>query len=98
MVDEDTYWRKNPASAIINEGTSQDYGFPEGEESLYDQEDKPRETTLLRCFPEVGVFSLRDKEWGKSGEPKLRVHGLISCFSIGQSGRSQTGQIPRKGF
>lgn len=78
MVDEETYWRKTPANAIINEGTSQDYGFAEGEESLCDQEGKPLETTLLRCFPEVGVFSLRDKEWGMSGEPKLRVHGLIS--------------------
>ena len=26
------------------------------------------------------------------------MHGLITCFSIGKSGRSQAGQIPRKGF
>ena len=48
-----------------NEGPSQDYGFPEGEEDLVDQEGQPFEGTLLRCFPEVGVFSLRDKEWGQ---------------------------------
>ena len=48
-----------------NEGPSKDYGFPEGEEDLVDHEGQPLEDTLLRCFPEVGVFSMRDKEWGK---------------------------------
>ena len=44
---------------------SQDYGFPKGEEDLVDHDDQPLEETLLRCFPEVGVFSLRDKKRGK---------------------------------
>ena len=48
-----------------NEGPSRDYGFPEGEEDLLDDDGQPLDTTLLRCFPEVGVFSLRDKAWGK---------------------------------
>ena len=43
---------------------SQDYGFPEEEESLVDEDQKPFDTTLLRCFPELGVFSLRDRQWG----------------------------------
>lgn len=63
VVDEETYWRKYPPSAETNEGPSKDYGFPEGEEDLVDHEGQPFEETLLRCFPEVGVFSLRDKEW-----------------------------------
>lgn len=63
VVDEDTYWRKYPPSEEINEGPSRDYGFPQGEEKLVDLDGQPLEDTLLRCFPRVGVFSLRDKEW-----------------------------------
>ena len=65
VVDEDTYWRKYPSSESTNESPAQDYGFPEGEEELLDHEGKPLDDTLLRCFPEVGVFSLRDEEWGE---------------------------------
>ncbi|KAL9074350.1 MAG: hypothetical protein Q9161_002336 [Pseudevernia consocians] len=63
VVDEDTYWRKYPPSVETNDGPSRDYGFPEGEEELVDHDGQPLEATLLRCFPEVGVFSMRDKEW-----------------------------------
>ena len=39
-----------------------------------DHEGQPLEDTLLRCFPEVGVFSLRDKEWGKYTLQSLVSH------------------------
>ena len=64
MVDEGTYWRKNPSTAEESEDPSQDYGFPSGEEDLTDSQGQPLDTTFLRCFPEVGVFSLRNKDWG----------------------------------
>ena len=64
MVDEGTYWQKQPARVQNNIDPSQDYGFPKGEENLVDHEGRPLDTTFLRCFPEVGVFSLRNKEWG----------------------------------
>ena len=73
VVDEDTYWRKNPTRtklviedpSLSIEDPSKDYGFPEEERSLVDKDGKPRNRTLVRCWPAVGVFSLRDKEWGK---------------------------------
>ncbi|KAL9124662.1 MAG: hypothetical protein Q9217_006030 [Psora testacea] len=63
VVDEGTYWRRHPPRVEKSEDPSQDYGFPMDEEDLVDSEEKPLNTTFLRCFPEVGVFSLRNKEW-----------------------------------
>ena len=65
MVDEGTYWKRHPPRVEKGEDPSQDYGFPKDEEGLVDSEERPLDTTFLRCFPEVGVFSLRNKEWGK---------------------------------
>ena len=62
-----------------NEGPSKDYGFPEGEEDLVDQDGQPLEDTLLRCFPEVGVFSMRDKQWGKCSKSSLVNHSDDRC-------------------
>ena len=65
VVDEETYWRRYPPTAEKNDDPSKDYGFPKGEEELLDEKRQPLPSTLLRCFPEVGVFSLRNKEWGE---------------------------------
>ena len=65
VIDEDTYRRKNPSAATNVVTPSQDYGFPEEEESLVGEDQRPFDTTLLRCFPELGVFSLRDRQWGE---------------------------------
>lgn len=65
IVDEDTYRRKAPYEAPLVEKDSAGYGFPAEEESLLDEYGSPLDTTLLRCFPELGVFSLRDRQWGK---------------------------------
>lgn len=72
VVDEGTYWQKHPPPIEEDFDPSADYGFPKGEEDLLDPEGQPRDTTLLRCFPEVGVFSLRNKEWGKSSQISSR--------------------------
>ena len=64
MVDEETYWKKYPPKDKKHDDPSKDYGFPQGEEDLLDDEGHPLDTTLLRCFPEIGVFSLRNQEWG----------------------------------
>ena len=68
IVDEDTYRRKNPYQATPFDKTSQTYGFPAEQASLVDEKNDPLDTTLLRCFPELGVFSLRDRQWGKLGK------------------------------
>ena len=65
MIDEDTYRRKNPSAATNVTGPPQDYGFPDEEEPLVGEDQRPLDTTLLRCFPELGVFSLRDRQWGE---------------------------------
>lgn len=69
VIDEDTYRRRTPSITTNFESPSQDYGFPD-EENLVNEDQKPFDTTLLRCFPELGVFSLRDRQWGKY-EPGL---------------------------
>lgn len=51
VVDEETYWRKNPARYSKDDLPSQDYGFPEGEEALVDGKNQPLDDTLARCFP-----------------------------------------------
>ena len=65
IVDDPTYCRKNPERSLIADDTAQDYGFPESEEPLTDNEGNPYDKTLLRCFPKIGVFSLRNKDWGE---------------------------------
>lgn len=66
VVDEITYWRQAPPrSKLILEDPSKDYGFPEDEVALLNSDGTPRDRTLVRCYPAVGVFSLRDKAWGK---------------------------------
>ena len=63
VVDEETYWRKNPARYSKADLPSQDFGFPEGEEALVDETGEPFHDTFARCFPRVGVYSMRDKSW-----------------------------------
>ena len=63
VVDEETYWRKNPARYSKADLPSQDFGFPEGEEALVDETGQPFHDTFARCFPRVGVYSMRDKSW-----------------------------------
>ena len=63
VVDEETYWRKNPARYSKDDLPSQDFGFPEGEEALVDETGQPFHNTFARCFPRVGVYSMRDKCW-----------------------------------
>ncbi|KAI4164164.1 MAG: hypothetical protein LQ342_002128 [Letrouitia transgressa] len=63
VVDEETYYRKNPRKSSLAEKPSEDYGLPDEEETLVDENHQPLDTTLLRCFPELGVFSLRDRQW-----------------------------------
>ena len=63
VVDEETYWRKNPARYSKDDLPSQDFGFPEGEEALVDETGQPLDDTFARCFPRVGVYSMRDKSW-----------------------------------
>ena len=63
-MDDATYWKKFPVKEIWTQDAAQDYGFPENEESLVDNDGGPLDTTLLRCFPKIGVFSLRNKDWG----------------------------------
>lgn len=62
VVDQDTFWQKQGIEAPL-EDPSEEYGFPEGEESLEDENGIPLERALRCCYPKVGVFSLRDKEW-----------------------------------
>lgn len=68
VVDQDTYYRQSGIDMPRNEDPSEEYGFPTGEESLEDDNGKPLERALVCCFPRVGVYSLRDKEWGKPSE------------------------------
>ena len=63
VVDEETYWRKNRARYSKADLPSQDFGFPEGEEALVDETGEPFHDTFARCFPRVGVYSMRDKSW-----------------------------------
>ena len=63
VVDEETYLRKNPARYSKADLPSQDFGFPEGEEALVDETGQPFDDTFARCFPRVGVYSMRDKSW-----------------------------------
>ncbi|KAL9107034.1 MAG: hypothetical protein Q9227_007980 [Pyrenula ochraceoflavens] len=63
VVDQDTYWTKCGLEATRHEDPSEEYGFPDGEDSLVDQDGKPYERALVCCYPQIGVFSLRDKEW-----------------------------------
>ena len=73
IVDEDTYRRKAPYEAPLVEKDSAGYGFPAEEESLLDEYGSPLDTTLLRCFPELGVFSLRDRQWGKQNAQTMPI-------------------------
>jgi len=63
VVDQQTYWRTMGVEAPRTEDPSEEYGFPEGEDSLEDENGKPLERALVCCFPRVGVYSLRDREW-----------------------------------
>ena len=63
VVDEETYWRKHPARYSKDDLPSQEFGFPEGEETLVDETGQPFDDTFARCFPRVGVYSIRDKCW-----------------------------------
>jgi AAA+ superfamily predicted ATPase len=63
VVDQDTYWKKKGTDGPQHDDPSEEYGFPDGEERLEDEHGKPLERALVCCYPKVGVFSLRDKEW-----------------------------------
>lgn len=64
VVDQNTYWQKCGVDTPRNDDPSEEYGFPMAEDSLEDENGRPLERALVCCYPEVGVFSLRDKEWG----------------------------------
>src|SRR6266536_564550 len=63
VVDQHTYWRTCGVDVPRMEDPSEEYGFPEGEDSLEDESGYPLERALVCCFPRVGVYSLRDREW-----------------------------------
>ncbi|ERF69933.1 hypothetical protein EPUS_05477 [Endocarpon pusillum Z07020] len=63
IVDQDTYWRKHGIEAPRNDDPSEEYGFPKGEDLLEDSEGHPLQRALVCCYPKVGIFSMRDKEW-----------------------------------
>jgi hypothetical protein len=62
VVDQHTYWR-TVGVETRTEDPSEEYGFPAGEESLEDESGNPLERALVCCYPRVGVYSLRDREW-----------------------------------
>ena len=64
VVDQETYWKNHGIDISRHEDPSEEYGFPPGEEALEGGDGKPLERALVCCHPQVGVFSLRDKEWG----------------------------------
>jgi hypothetical protein len=64
VVDQETFWQKRGIDTSGHEDPSEEYGFPLGEEALEGEDGKPLERALVCCHPQVGVFSLRDKEWG----------------------------------
>jgi hypothetical protein len=66
VFDQETYWKKHGIDTPRHEDPSEEYGFPPGEEALEGEDGKPLERALVCCHPQVGVFSLRDKEWGLS--------------------------------
>ena len=77
VADEDNCRKKIPYLATPDDTISETYGFPPEEVSLVDENKKPLATTLLRCFPKVGVFSLRDRKWGKCRKNVLSSLWLI---------------------
>lgn len=98
VVDQDTYWNKHGIDTPRHEDPSEEYGFPPGEEALEDEDGKPLERALVCCHPQVGVFSLRDKEWGLSEatfDPSL---GLLTIASVCASRRPPACSVPREGF
>jgi AAA+ superfamily predicted ATPase len=72
VVDQDTYWQKQGTAGPRHDDPSEEYGFPEGEESLEDEHGNALERALVCCYPKVGVFSLRDKEWASVRVDHLR--------------------------
>ena len=63
VVDQETYWKKHGSTSPWIDDPSEEYGFPEGEDSLEDEQGNALERALVCCYPNVGVFSLRDKQW-----------------------------------
>ena len=72
VVDQDTYWQKQGTTGLGRDDPSEEYGFPEGEESLEDEHGNALERALVCCYPKVGVFALRDKEWASVRVDDLR--------------------------
>ena len=79
VVDEDAYRKRYPYRGVPNDKLSEMYGFPIEDTNLVDENDQPTDMTCLRCFPELGVFSLRDRVWGRS-EFVLMRHGRALKF------------------
>ena len=65
VVDEDAYRKKHPYRGVANDKLSETYGFPVEDSNLVDESGQPTNMTFLRCFPELGVFSLRHRRWGE---------------------------------
>jgi AAA+ superfamily predicted ATPase len=72
VVDQDTYWQMQGTTGLGRDDPSEEYGFPEGEESLEDEHGNALERALVCCYPKVGVFALRDKEWASVRVDDLR--------------------------
>jgi AAA+ superfamily predicted ATPase len=72
VVDQNTFWQKQGTPGPLHDDPSEEYGFPEGEEHLEDSDGNALERALVCCYPEVGVFSLRDKEWASVRVDDLR--------------------------
>lgn len=72
VVDQETYWQKYGTASPDLLNPSEEYGFPEGEDSLEDAQGNALERALACCYPKVGVFSLRDKQWELVSIDELR--------------------------
>lgn len=57
VVDQDTFWNKQGIEMPRNLDISEEYGFPDGEESLEDDNGDPLARALVCCYPE-GIFPL----------------------------------------
>ena len=64
VVDQDTYQKYHShADSPSLPDAAEEFGFALGEESLIDESGKPKSQALECCYPNIGVYSLRDKEW-----------------------------------
>jgi AAA+ superfamily predicted ATPase len=73
VVDhQNAYWHRQATVEPRQPDPSEEYGFPEGEEYLEDERGNALERALVCCYPKVGVFSLRDKEWASVRVDDLR--------------------------